>query len=181
MVITLLMAGTNQVRDYAQTREASEYQIKAAFLYNFAKFVEWPPETSGGADDPMAICIVGKDPFGNILDELIKNKDISRRRLVVRRMNQGQSARDCQVAFISSSEKPHMRAILEGLKGESVLTVGDMEGFAVLGGMINFTMEQSRVRFEINVEAAERAGLKISSKLLNLAKIVRDHSTNGGS
>ncbi len=158
----------------ACAEEVSEYQIKAAFLYNFARFVEWPPEKSGEAGDPLAICIVGENPFGNTLDELIKNKAISGRQLVVRRLKVGQSARDCQVAFISSSEKKHMQSFLESLEGASVLTVGDVEGFAAMGGVINFTMEESRVRFEVNLDAAERAGLKISSKLLSLAKIVRE-------
>jgi YfiR/HmsC-like len=164
-------AGTNV---FPQAREASEYQIKAAFLYNFAKFIEWPPEKSRGADHPMKICIVGDDPFGSVLDESIKDKTIGGRRLVVQRLKMGQNVKDCQVAFISSSEKTHARTFLEGLKGASVLTVGDTEGFAALGGVINFTMEENRVRFEINVDAAERAHLKISSKLLSLARIVKE-------
>jgi hypothetical protein len=157
-----------------QAQSRSEYQVKAIFLYNFAKFVEWPHEAGEGKGDPVSICIVGDDPFGNLLDDSIKDKAVGGRKLVVRRLKVGQNVKDCQIAFISSSEKLHIRTFLEGLKGASVLTVGEMEGFATLGGVINFTMQESRVRFEVNVEAAERAELKISSKLLNLATIVTE-------
>jgi len=159
---------------FAQGREASEYQIKAAYLYNFAKFVEWPPEVLSRKDDPIRICIVGENPFGNYLNESTEEKTINGRKLLVRRLKAGESLRGCQVAFISSSERTHLRTILENVNRASVLTVGETEGFAALGGVINFTMEESRVRFEINVDAAERAGLKISSKLLSLAKIIKE-------
>jgi hypothetical protein len=165
----------------AQSREASEYEIKAAFLYNFAKFVEWPPEASPGANDPLAICIVGEDPFGDILDELIKGKTISGRALVVRRLKPAGDLKGCQVAFISSSEREHLRSVLESLKGGGVLTVGDTEGFAAIGGVINFTMQDNKVHFDVNVDAAERARLKISSKLLSVARIVKDQSHRGKS
>jgi hypothetical protein len=166
---------------FPQGREASEYQIKAAFLYNFAKFVEWPSEAPRGMDDPITICIVGEDPFGSLLDESIRNKAISGHQLVVRRLKPGQDIKGCQIAFISSSEKKHLRAILESLKGAAVLTVGDSEGFAQVGGVINFTLEETRVHFEVNLGAAQRAGLRISSKLLSLAKIVRDQDHGGKS
>jgi hypothetical protein len=158
----------------AQGREASEFQVKAAFLYNFVKFVEWPSEATQGADAPITICIVGQDPFGSFLDDAIENKSVNGHKLAARRLKLGQNVRGCQVAFIGASEKSHVQSLLESLKASSVLTVGDTAGFAELGGVINFTMQESRVRFEINVNAAERAGLKISSKLLNLATIVKD-------
>lgn len=158
----------------AQSREASEYQVKAAFLYNFAKFVEWPPDAARDSSDPITICIIGQDPFGTVLDEVVRGKTVSGHRLVIRRSKPGQSWKGCQIAFISFSEGKDLPSILESSKRSGVLTVGETEGFAQRGGMINFVVEQERVHFEVNVEAAERAGLKISSKLLSLAKIVRE-------
>jgi hypothetical protein len=171
LAIALGVGGAS--RGVAQGRAASEYQVKAAFLYNFVKFVEWPSEARQGVDDPITICVFGEDPFGSLLDDAITNKTVNGHKLAARRVKAGQNARDCQVVFISASEKSRVPSILESLKGASVLTVGDTPGFAELGGVINFTMEESRVRFEVNVDAAERAGLKISSKLLNLATIVK--------
>ncbi len=155
-------------------RSASEYELKAAFLYNFAKFVEWPPAVSEGQGDPMVICVVGEDPFGTILDETIKNKTVNGHTIVVRRLKSGHNVKGCHIVFIGSSQKVHLRSILDSLKGTSILTVGDAEGFAELGGVINFTLVEDHIHFEVNVDAAARAHLKISSKLLILAKIVRD-------
>ena len=174
VVIALWAAGGGDTGVLAQSQEVSEYQVKAAFLYNFAKFVEWPPDASRDLSDPLTICIVGRDPFGTVLDEAVQGKTISGHKLVIRRSKAGQSWKGCQIAFISSSEGKDLPSVLEGSKRSGVLTVGDTEGFAQRGGMINFVVEQERVHFEVNVEAAERAGLKISSKLLSLAKIVRE-------
>jgi hypothetical protein len=174
IVIALWVAGGGKTEVLAQSQEASEYQVKAAFLYNFAKFVEWPPDPSRALNDPMTICIVGQDPFGTVLDEAVQGKTVSGHRLAIRRSKPGQSWRGCQIAFISSSEGKDLPSVLESLTRSGVLTVGETERFAQLGGMINFVIEQDRVHFEVNVEAAERAGLKISSKLLSLAKIVRE-------
>ena len=165
-------AGTNA---FPQGSEASEYQVKAAFLYNFAKFVEWPPDVPSRKDDPIRICIVGENPFGNYLNESTEEKTINGRKLVIWELKSVQDAKGCQIVFIGASEKYHLRASLESMKGAPVLTVGDTEGFAQAGGMINFTLEENMVRFEVNVDAAERARLKISSKLLSLAKVVKSH------
>jgi YfiR/HmsC-like len=166
---------------FPQTEQAPEYQIKAAFLYNFAKFVEWPPAVSPGANDPMEICVIGEDPFGNTLNQSIEGKTVSGHKLMIRRLKPAQDMKGCQVAFISSSEKNHLPSLLESLNGGGVLTVGETEGFAALGGVINFTMENDKVHFEINLDAAGRAGLKISSKLLLLARIVKEQGPGGKS
>jgi hypothetical protein len=159
---------------FAQSGEASEYQIKAAFLYNFAKFVEWPPENAGGAGDPLTICIVGEDPFGNILDDVTKGKTINGRRVLVSRLKPGQGLKGCQIAFISSGERSQWKSIFPNANRAGVLTVGETEGFAAEGGVIDFIREENKVHFEVNVDAAQRAKLKISSKLLSLAKIVKE-------
>jgi len=161
----------------ARSQAGNEYQVKAIFLYNFTKFVEWPADP---ANEPIVIGIIGEDPFGNWLDEAIRGKTANGHKLVVRHLKGGEEARACQVVFFSASEVKRLHTTLDSLTGASVLTVGEKEGFAEEGGIINFTLEDSRVHFEINVDAAQRAGLKISSKLLSLAKVVRD-SGQGGS
>ncbi len=174
----MILAGLLSVELQGQT--ANEYQVKAAFLYNFAKFVEWPPEATRDMDDQMTICIIGEDPFGSILDESIKGKTIGTHKMVIRRLKSGRDIKGCQIAFISSSEKNHLRPILKSLNGAAVLTVGDTEDFAQVGGVINLTLEETTIHFEVNLDAAERAGLKISSKLLSLAKIIHDSGHGGG-
>jgi uncharacterized protein DUF4154 len=152
----------------------TEYEVKAVFLYNFAKFVEWPPDPPADVSDPFVIGIVGRDPFGDALEQTLRRKTLNGRPLAIKRFKDRQAARGCRVLFISASERKHLNALLTSLHGDPVLTVGDNESFAKAGGVIAFTLEDNRVRFEINVDAAQRAGLRISSKLLSLAKIVRE-------
>jgi len=163
----------------AQSEPPSEYQIKAAFLYNFAKFVEWPADTFADPHDPIVLGIVGEDPFGSVLDKIVLGKTVNGRGLMIKRLKPGPDLRKCHILFISSSEKKHLAPILESLQGSSVLTVGETDRFAQSGGVINFILEENKVRFEINSETAARARLKISSKLLALARIVANQP-NGG-
>jgi hypothetical protein len=144
----------------------TEYQVKAAFLYNFVKFVEWPvnsPQTG-----PLVICVLGKDPFDGELERATEGKTVNGRPLIVRRLNDPAAVRSCQVLFVSSSELGRMPEVMRKLAGLSVLTVSDIDGFSDLGGIITFLMDGQRVRFRINQGAAERASLRISSKLLQL-------------
>ena len=156
----------------AQAQSATEYQLKAAFLFNFAKFIEWPPGSFPDATAPLRICIFGRDPFGDQLRNITNEKTVNKRKLEVSQVADLLHAKSCHILFIASSEKASMKQILEGLGGASVLTVGDCKGFAEQGGMINFVLENDRVQFEVNRKAAEQAGLKISSKLLSVAKSV---------
>jgi len=153
-----------------QARASNEYQVKAAFLYNFVKFVDWPAEAFSDASSPLVIGIIGEDPFGGALDQAINGKSIGGRPLVVRRLKWGQDLHSCHILYISPSERKRVPQIIQSLKGASVLTVGDMEQFNQQGGIINFILEANRVRFEINSRAADQARLRISSKLLALAK-----------
>ena len=153
-------------------QSAGEYQIKAAFLFNFAKFVEWPPNSFSDAAAPLQICVLGQDPFGEELRDITNEKTMNGRKFEVNHVVDLQRARSCHILFIASSERTSMKRILEGLRGASVLTVGDTEGFVEQGGMINFVLENDRVKFEVSSAAAERAGLKISSKLLSVARLV---------
>ena len=150
----------------------TEYQIKAAFLYDFAKFVEWPPNSFPNASASLQICVLGQDPFGQELRAITQDKRVNGRRLEVQHVADARQARSCHILFVASSEKNQMKSILDSLRGSSVLTVGDTKGFTDRGGMINFVLDDNRVQFEVNCEAAQAAGLKISSKLLGVARLV---------
>ena len=166
-VVVLFLSGTR-----AQSPTAGEYQVKAAFLFNFAKFVEWPASSFSDASAPLRICVFGRDPFGEELRNITKEKTVNGRKLEVTQVFDLQGARTCQILFIASSETARLKQILASLRGTDALTVGDTKGFVEQGGMINFVLENSRVQFEVNRKAAEQGGLKISSKLLSVAKLV---------
>jgi hypothetical protein len=157
----------------AQGQPIDEYQVKAAFLYNFAKFVEWPAQTFKSSSEPIKVCVLGQDPFGPALAEAVSGKQIEGRALLVRNISDARQAGNCQILFVSSSERKRLPSIFVGIKAASILTVGEMEGFTAEGGVINFRLEDGRVRIEINVQAAEQGRLHISSKLLSLAQIVK--------
>ncbi len=157
----------------------TEYEIKAAFLYNFAKFVEWPADAFADPRAPIVLGIVGEDPFGSSLDTLVSGKAVNGRGLVIKRLKPGSDLRNCNILFISSSEKKHLAQILASVNGASVLTVGEMDRFIQSGGAVNLLLEENKVRFEINLVVAARARLKISSKLLALARSVIE-ARNGG-
>jgi hypothetical protein len=150
-------------------QSADEYQVKAAFLFNFARFVDWPPQTFKHPGDPMSICVLGTNPFGRALDEAVSGKSIEGRKFVVRLVPDIPQAGGCQILFIASREKK----ILQSATLVGVLTVGESEGFTAGGGVIGFKLEGGKVRLEINVDAAEQRKLRISSKLLSLAQIVK--------
>lgn len=164
-----------------QAGAPSEYQLKAAFLFNFAKFIEWPEKSFGNAVAPFTICVIGQDPFGGALDEYLA-KTIEGRPVHIAHFpnaNVLAEARHCQIVFISASEREHFHNVIMSLTGVDALLVGDADGFAASGGTIEFMLEDNHIRFAINPDAAGRADLKVSSKLLALAKIVHDGSNNG--
>ncbi len=150
----------------------SEYEVKAAFLYNFTRFVEWPPAARPDPGAPFVIAILGRDPFGSVLDETVAGKTVAGRPIAVHRVVRADDCRDAQIVFVSPSERSNTAAILKALERPGVLTVGDTDGFAQQGGAINFTVQARRVRFEINPSVAEQARLKMSSQLLKLATLV---------
>ena len=157
----------------ASAQDLEEYQVKAAFLYNFAKFVEWPADAFRTPKDPIVICVLGHNPFGRSLEEVIRGKSIEGRSLELRQVNQAQEANACHILFVSASDSKQFRTLANSLKSSGVLSVGDVQGFASRGGVVNFKMEDGRVRFEVNVDVAEHEQLHISSKLLSLAQIVK--------
>lgn len=157
---------------HAQSPSLTEYEVKAAFLYNFGKFVEWPSAAFPNTGEYLVIGVLGENPFGTILDEAISGKTIQGKKLVVKRFTRVKDALNCHILFISSSEESRLTEILTTLANTSVLTVGEMQEFARRGGMIRFRMENNKVRFEINLAATERAGLTVRSQLLKLATVV---------
>jgi hypothetical protein len=164
----------------APSATLSEYRVKAAYLYYFTTFVNWPPEAFHNAGDEVVIGVLGEDPFGAILDETLRGKTVGNRKLVVRRFGNVKDVRESNVLFISSSERDRLASILKVLEGAAVLTVGESEGFASRGGQIAFRTEDKKVRFDINVDAVERAQLKVSAQLMKLGRIVRESERHGG-
>lgn len=156
----------------AQTAASQEYQIKAVFLFNFARFVDWPPAAFADPQTPLVIGVLGEDPFGAFLDETVRDEAVGQRRLVVQRYRRAEEAAQCHILFISRSETGRLDQIVAGLGGRTTLTVSDIAGSAQRGVMIRFVTEQNRIRLRINLEAAKAAGLTISSKLLRPAEIV---------
>jgi hypothetical protein len=150
-----------------------EYQVKGAYLLNFARFTAWPAESFKSPEDPIAICVLGQNPFGTVLDRATQNLTVANRAVVVRQIPTVQQAAQCHIVFISSSEKKKLRALLDNAQGNSILTVGESDGFLAGGGVISFKLDGDRVRIEINKEAADRAHLRISAKLLSLAQAVK--------
>lgn len=156
-----------------QTPRASEYQVKAVFLFNFVQFVDWPALAGTDSQLPLLIGIVGTDPFGPFLDETIRGERLGARPIQLRRYREIADIGQCNVLFISRSESDRVPEILAVLKNRPVLTVSDAEAFANQGGMIQFFTDQDRIRLRINLEAAQAANVTISSKLLRVAEIVR--------
>lgn len=152
---------------------SSEYQVKAAFLYNFTKFTDWPTNAFTNSNDPIVIGIVGDDPFGQTLDGVVRGEMVGSRPLVVKRLRTGDDLAGCQVLFLSRSEKDRLPELLGQLKARPVLTVSDISGFAELGGMVNLQLVSKTVKLEINQVVAETGGLQISAKLLKLARLVK--------
>lgn len=156
---------------------AAEYQVKAVFVFNFSRFVEWPPQAFTAPDAPFVIGILGDDPFGARLDEAVRGEQIDQHPLSVRRFRTLGDIGDCQILFIGRSEGAQLPQVLAALEHRSTLTVSELDRSSERGVMIQFTMENNRIRLRINVEAARAAGLTISSKLLRSAEIV---GTSGG-
>jgi hypothetical protein len=152
--------------------DLGEYQVKAGFLVNFARFVEWPPEVMKDPSASLKVCIAGSDPFHGELDRIVQGKKIGSHPLEAMHVSRNQAARGCQVLFISFAEKKRIPEILTELAALPILTVGESNGFLQHGGMIGLIVEDERVKFEVNLEAAAKAGLKVSSRLLFLAKNV---------
>ncbi|HEU5231236.1 MAG TPA: YfiR family protein [Terriglobales bacterium] len=151
----------------AHADRPSEYQVKAAYLYNFGKFVNWPADA--GAASEFDVCVLGTDPFGPLLDATVSDSTINGKRVIARRIGRAQDAASCRVVFIAASESQRLGSDLAVLSKLHVLTVSDNAHFLERGGMIQFVLEGDRVRFAVNLSAAQEAGLTLSSELLKVA------------
>lgn len=179
--LLLILAGLLVATDAAaQTAPSREYQLKAVFLFNFIQFVEWPDAAFPDAGSPVRIGILGDDPFGQAMETAVQGETIHNRRLVVERSRRVEDIQGCHLIFLCKSENRRLREILARLDGRPVLTVSDLDGFARRGGVIAFYSDGKKVRFEINGETARQAGLKLSSQLLELGKIVDKEKPGGG-
>lgn len=166
------------IKAHGHDSQPGEYQVKAVFILNFAKFVEWPATSFMNDSGTINLCIVGEDPFGADLDS-IRGEKVGNKIIAVEYLSATQPLNKCHIAFISRSEKNHLTKVVNALRGSGILSVGDTEGFAHHDVIINFYVEKNRVKFEINEDAAKSAGIRISAKLMNLAKIVRTLKHNG--
>ncbi len=156
----------------AQSEQLSEYQLKAAFLFNFTKFVEWPDSSFEDPQAPIVLGIIGDDPFGDDLERIIAGQKVQGRSLVIRRKRWGDDLRRCHVLFVSLSERQRRTQILASVQPASVLTVSDIEGFAEAGGVIELVTQENRVRLIVNLDAANQSKLRVSAKLLALARVI---------
>lgn len=170
MALAMAAAGPAVARA-AEPVPAPEYQVKAVFLFNFAQFVDWPATAFADAQAPLVIGVLGDDPFGPYLDKLVQSEKVGGRPLLVRRFQRLEDAAACHILFVARGAAPAER-VAAALHGHSVLTVGDMDNFARLGGMVRFVTENGKIRLRINVDAAKEEGLVVSSKLLRWATIV---------
>ncbi|QKT03347.1 YfiR family protein [Ectothiorhodospiraceae bacterium 2226] len=168
LLATLGVSGAAQAQSVA-----SEYEIKAAFLLHFTDYVEWPHDARAESAPVVGICLLGEDPFGAMLDELVAVRRANGRPVRVQRIGSADAARSCHIVFVRHAQRAAEQRDLARLQDWPVLTVGDHEAFAAEGGVVAFRVENDRVRLTINQTAAERAGLRISSRLLDLARVVQ--------
>jgi hypothetical protein len=191
-VCVLVLLGCLLISDAypeSQSAQYKEYEVKAAFMYNFLKFIDWPEEKTAKTGNQITICILGQDPFGGAAD-ILKGKKVEERDVVLKRIESLQQLKDaadangqmdalkkCHLLFICKSEQKNTKEIIDLVKNSGVLTVADTQGFLDDGGIVNFIIEDNKVRFDINLTASEKAGIKIRSQLLRLAKkVLKDGS-----
>ena len=171
MLVLGISLSAAQTADEAEINR--EYPIKAAYLYNFSRYVQWPANAFPTAETPFVIGVLGSDPFGDVLDDIARTKKVEGRQIVVKQVASMSAYTPCHILFLPASADPQQKAAAIKMgRGLPVLLVGESRDFAQQGGDINFFVEENKVRFEINPEAAKQARLRISSKLLSLAKIV---------
>jgi PAS domain S-box-containing protein len=174
LIVALTLAPGSSTALFAQSEEATEYQVKAAFLLNIAKFVEWPGVAFPSKKAPLTLRVFKHDPFGSALDDIVRGKTMNGREVVARRTHELSDLKSCQLVFVSDQDGTHLPEILTTLNGLNVLVIGESDEFVERGGCVQFILVNNRVRFAINVDALQRARLSVSSKLLMLAKIVHD-------
>ena len=168
-IFIVLLVGVNVL--HAQDKPALEYQVKAAFLYNFTRFITWPATAFSSPDAPFVIGIIGNDPFGSYLEEVVAGEKVDNHPIIVQHYHNQKEIGKCQIIFLNLTEPPELKEALTVLQSENTLAVSDASNFAELGGQVQFFKESGKVRLQINVAAAKKSQLEISSKLLRIAKI----------
>jgi len=156
--------------DLQAKRVQAEYKIKAACLFRFMQFIEWPKSTFADESAPLIVAVLGKDPFGDLLDDAMKNKRVGGRDVVVKRFSTSKEVEACHLVFVSSSESGTLKEALEALKPHHAATVGETEDFLKAGGIFRFFVAEGKVQFEVSKEAAKESGIEIRSQLLRLGK-----------
>jgi len=169
-LLALLISGSLFAPARLAAAAPTEYEVKAAFLYNFAKYVQWPPSPRR----TFVIGVLGHDPFGPRLEEVMSGQSVQKKAIAIRRFARIEDVEGADILFVCASERYHLTVVLTALQRIPVLTVADMDRFAELGGMINLFTEENRVRFEMNPDAMRRSGLKAGSQLYRLARIVKE-------
>jgi hypothetical protein len=178
LVLATLLFG---VRVEAQQSPMGEAQVKAMFVYNFLKFVEWPVDASVGAKDPFVVLIIGEGATADATEQFLESKSIGDRPLVVRRIRWDQSLAGARAAFVVERDAKKLHRVLDAAAAAGVLTIGEGEGFTTQGGVIGLLVEDRKVRFDVDTTAAQTAGLRVSSKLLALTHVVRSSTDRSGS
>jgi ribosome-associated protein YbcJ (S4-like RNA binding protein) len=166
--VIIILIGLVQRSAHAASKE---YELKAAFLLNFVQFIDWPDSAFADKDAPICIGVLGDDPFGATLDNVLAGETAHNRKLIAKHSKNLDDLKSCQMLFICNSERANVAEVLAKLDNQPVVTVADMDGFIDSGGSINFFLENNKIRFEINPDAASRRGIKISSQLLRLARV----------
>ena len=172
VAVGLCLLATSITGRAGSPEPVGEYQLKAVFLFQFTQFVEWPTQAFAAAQSPLVIGVLGDDPFGPYLDEVVHDERIRGHPIEVRRYARIEQVERCHILFISASERAHWATIFAALRGRNVLTVSDVGGFARSDGIVLFAMRDGRIRLKVNVAAARAASLTISSKLLRSADII---------
>lgn len=158
---------------HAQNARPTDYQVKATYLYNFGRFVEWPGKAAAAQGGSFTVCVLGQDPFGPSLDATLAGETIGGKTIVAKRVSSAEESGNCQILFLSPTDDSRLNKTIAELDKKAVLTVSDMPQFVKRGGMIQFVLEGKKVRFEVNLTATQHAGLTLSSELLKVATAVR--------
>lgn len=174
------MLGAGWVPVVAQDDAPSEYAVKAAMISKFVNFINWPEQSFEAPSDPVILTVLGADPFGSDLEDMMQGVTVTGRRIVVQRVRDERHLTPCHILFVSGSEQERFKEIIQRFQGRGLLTVGDTAGFCEQGGVVNFYREGRHIRFQINPSAAVRERITISSQLLKLARIVNDDPTKEG-
>lgn len=174
-VILLLIGFSLSTQLLYGQKPAPEYQVKAAFLYKFTRFIDWPTAAFRSPTSPFVIGIIGNDPFGGYIREIVKGEKVGSHPIIIQQYHNSQEVINCHMLFVNPPATSRVKDIVTAIGGRSILTVSDMENFTAYGGMVNFYKENNKIRFEVNVASSRSAHLEISSKLLTVARITADN------